>query len=58
MHRHLSLNNVLLSIKWRLWLCFVFYGKMKSEALQIADIIDILSIISPLPDEAEAMQIL
>ena len=40
---------------------FCFYGKMKSEALQIADIIDILSIISPwqqLADEAEAMQIL
>ena len=46
---------------WRLWLCYVFDGEMKSEALQIADIIDILSIISPLPqlaDEAEAMQIL
>ena len=46
---------------WRLWQCFVFDGEMKSEALQIADIIDILSISSPLPqlaDEAEAMQIL
>ena len=37
---------------------FCFGEEMKSEALQIAGIIDILSIISPLPDKAEAMQIL